>query len=85
MMLTKQQQKNFKNAIAEVTEIIWVEKKELAKAEECLAYMHLNILDDRIEKNIIDVLTSYVDDTKKTISSHESEKKSYEEHLQKGG
>ena len=78
-------EKELKNAyqksVDEVSEIILVEKKELAKAEECLCYMGLNEYDERIEDNIKGILEFYINDLKEQVSQHESEKESYQKEL----
>jgi len=61
----------------EVKEIIQIDKKELSKVEECLAYMNLNEYDKRIEDNIIGILEFYVNDLKEQIENHKSERENY--------
>lgn len=79
----KEIKNTFQKCIGEVNEIILIDKKELAKSEECLCYMGLNEYDEHIENNIIEILKFYINDLKDQILQHEVEKSNYEEEIRK--
>ena len=61
----------------EVKEISLIDKKELAKAQQCLYYMDLNEYNESTENDIKDILKFYINDLKEQIENHESEIENY--------
>ena len=73
----------YQKSFDEVSEIILIVKKELAKSEECFCYMGLNEYDEHIENNIKGILKFYINDLKDQISQHKSEKETYLQEINK--
>lgn len=61
----------------EVEEILLIDRKELAKSQQCLYYMDLNEYDEHIENDIKEILKFYINDLKGQIETHEGEMKTY--------
>ena len=61
----------------EVEEMLLIEKKELAKSQQCLYYLDLNEYDKHIENDIKEIIKFYINDLKNQIETHEGERETY--------